>query len=72
MFPAYLLISPYLQIYRSVSPDLQICIVTPQTPFESVDEETTFTVDKMVGMRWNKGSRENLVRWEGSDKYRPT
>jgi hypothetical protein len=29
MFPAYLQISPYLQIYRSVSPDLQICIVTP-------------------------------------------
>jgi hypothetical protein len=28
MFPAYLQISPYLQIYRSVSPDLQICIVT--------------------------------------------
>ena len=31
---------------------------TPQTPFESVDEETTYIVDKMVGMRWNKGSRE--------------
>jgi len=28
MFPAYLQISPYLQIYRSVSPDLQIFIVT--------------------------------------------
>jgi hypothetical protein len=28
MFIAYLQISPYLQIYRSVSPDLQICIVT--------------------------------------------
>jgi hypothetical protein len=28
MFPAYLQISPYLQIYRSVSRDLQICIVT--------------------------------------------
>jgi hypothetical protein len=30
MFPTYLQISPYLQIYRSVSPDLQICIVTLQ------------------------------------------
>jgi hypothetical protein len=28
MFPAYLQILPYLQIYRSVSPDLQIWIVT--------------------------------------------
>ena len=28
MFPAYLQISPYFQIYRSVSPDLQICILT--------------------------------------------
>jgi len=28
MFPAHLQISRYLQIYRSVSPDLQICIVT--------------------------------------------
>jgi hypothetical protein len=28
MFPAYLQISPCLQIYRSVSPDLQIYIVT--------------------------------------------
>ena len=27
-FPAYLQISPYLQIYKSVSPHLQICIVT--------------------------------------------
>jgi hypothetical protein len=28
MFPTYLQIPPYLQMYRSVSPDLQICIVT--------------------------------------------
>jgi hypothetical protein len=38
---------------------------TQQTPFESVDEETTYIVYKMVGMRWNKGSREYLVRWKG-------
>ena len=38
---------------------------TPQTPFESADEETTYIVDKMVGMRWNLGSREYLVRWKG-------
>jgi hypothetical protein len=40
---------------------------TPQTPFESLDEETTYIVDKMVGMRWNKGSRQYLVRWKGYD-----
>jgi hypothetical protein len=34
---------------------------TPQTPFERLDEETTYIVDKMVGMRWNKGSRQYLV-----------
>ena len=38
---------------------------TPQTPFESADEETTYIVDKMVRMRWNLGSREYLVRWKG-------
>jgi hypothetical protein len=38
---------------------------TPQTPFERLDEETTYIVDKMVGMLWNKGSREYLVRWKG-------
>jgi hypothetical protein len=38
---------------------------TQQTPFERLDEETTYIVDKMVGMRWNKGSREYLVRWKG-------
>jgi hypothetical protein len=38
---------------------------TPQTPFERLDEETTYIVDKMVGMRWNKGSRQYLVRWKG-------
>jgi hypothetical protein len=37
---------------------------TPQTPFEK-SEETVYAVDKMVGMRWSKGSREYLVRWEG-------
>ena len=25
---------------------------TPQTPFERLDEETTYIVDKMVGMWW--------------------
>ena len=39
--------------------------LTPQTPFESVDEETTYIVDKMVGIRWNKGSMEYLVKWKG-------
>jgi len=38
---------------------------TPQTPFERLDEETTYIVDKMVGMWWNKGSREYLVIWKG-------
>jgi hypothetical protein len=38
---------------------------TPQTPFESGDKETTYIVDKMVGTRWNQGSREYLVRWKG-------
>ena len=38
---------------------------TPQTPFESGDKETTYIVDKMVGVRWNQGSREYLVRWKG-------
>ena len=37
----------------------------PQTSFERLDEETTYIVDKMVGMRWNKGSREYLVWWKG-------
>jgi hypothetical protein len=32
---------------------------------ERLDEETTYTVDKMVGMRWHKGSRQYLVRWKG-------
>jgi hypothetical protein len=31
---------------------------TQQTPFERLDEETTYIVDKMVGMLWNKGSRQ--------------
>ena len=38
---------------------------TPQTPFERLDEETTYIVDKMVGMLRNRGSREYLVRWKG-------
>ena len=38
---------------------------TPQTPFETAAEETTYIVDKMVGTRWNQGSREYLVRWKG-------
>jgi hypothetical protein len=38
---------------------------TPQTPFETAAEETTYIVDKMVGVRWNQGSREYLVRWKG-------
>jgi hypothetical protein len=29
------------------------------------DKETTYIVDKMVGTRWNQGSREYLVRWKG-------
>ena len=29
---------------------------TTQTPFESVDEEITYIVNKMVWMWWNKGS----------------
>ena len=37
----------------------------PQTPFERLDKETTYIVYKMVGMLWNKGSREYLVRWKG-------
>ena len=37
---------------------------TAQNPFEQT-EETTYTVDKMLGMRWCKGNREYLVRWEG-------
>jgi hypothetical protein len=36
--------------------------LTPQTPFERLDEETTYIVDKMVGMQWNTGSRQYLVR----------
>ena len=38
---------------------------TQQTPFESVDDETTNRVDKMVGMWWNKGSLEYVVWWKG-------
>jgi hypothetical protein len=38
---------------------------TQQTPFERLDEETTYIVDKMVGMWWNKGSLQYLVRWKG-------
>jgi hypothetical protein len=40
---------------------------TPQTPFERLDKETMYIVDKMVGMRWNKGSRQRqyLLRWKG-------
>jgi len=38
---------------------------TQQTPFERLDEETTYIVNKMVGILWNKGSREYLVRWKG-------
>jgi hypothetical protein len=38
---------------------------TLQTPFERLDEETTYIVNKMVGMRWNSGSLQYLVRWKG-------
>ncbi len=38
---------------------------TPQTPFESLEEKTTYFVDKMVWIWWNKGAREYLVRWKG-------
>ena len=37
---------------------------TPQTPFEQT-EETLYNVDKITNMRFSKGVRENLVRWEG-------
>ena len=37
---------------------------TTQTTFESVDEETTYIVDKLVGMWWNKGSWEPST-WSG-------
>ena len=37
---------------------------TPQTPFEQTDE-TLYAVDKIINMRFVKGSREYLVRWEG-------
>ena len=37
---------------------------SPQTPFEA-NEETVYAVDKIINVRWTKGSREYLVRWEG-------
>ena len=37
---------------------------TPQTPFEQT-EEKLYDVDKITAMRFNKGAREYLVRWEG-------
>ena len=40
---------------------------TPQNPFEET-EDTTYEVEKMVNMRWQKGSREYLVRWAGYPK----
>jgi len=40
---------------------------TPQTPFESLEEETTYLVNKMVWILWNKGALEYLVRWKGYD-----
>ena len=40
---------------------------TPQNPFEQA-EENVYSVDKIIGMRWNKGAKEYLVRWEGYDE----
>ena len=37
---------------------------TPQNPFEQA-EEAVYSVDKLVNMRWSKGDRQYLVRWEG-------
>ena len=37
---------------------------SPQTPFEA-NGETVYAVDKIINVRWTKGSREYLVRWEG-------
>jgi hypothetical protein len=51
MFPAYLQISPYLQIYRSVSPDLQICIITRTATGKRKHGET-------LTPKWARGDME--------------
>ena len=38
---------------------------TPQTPFQAGGDEQLFKVERIVGMRWTKGSREYFVKWEG-------
>ena len=38
---------------------------TPQTPFEQAEQEALYSVDKITSMRWEKGARQYLVRWEG-------
>ena len=37
---------------------------TPQNPFEHT-EETLYAVDKIINLRWARGNRQYLVRWEG-------
>ena len=44
---------------------------TPQNPFEH-SEETLYAVDKILNLRWSKGSRQYLVRWEGYDESHDT
>ena len=44
---------------------------TPQNPFEHT-EETLYTVEKIMNMRWSRGSREYLVRWESYDESHDT
>ena len=42
---------------------------TPQNCFQ-VTEDTLYNVDKIAASRWNKGSRQYFVRWEGYEAYR--
>ena len=37
---------------------------TPQTPFDK-DDETLYAIDKITAVRFVKGVRQYLVRWEG-------
>ena len=38
---------------------------TPQNPFEAGDDEQLFKVERIVNVRWAKGARQYLVKWEG-------